>query len=130
MSIFRRDKASVDNLCHHCFNCSQINTCEYLKIRRFYILLLTILHIFFIKLISEHSNTNRRKAFFRFLLRLYLTLSVPENLKNSIFEMPIITQTLNIKNLRTISAKSINLHTIRKLIEYSLKNNDNCFLHF
>ena len=40
----------------------------------------------------------------------------------SIFEMPIITQTLNINNLRTTSAKSINLHTIRKLVEYSLKN--------
>ena len=38
-------------------------------------------------------------------------------MKNSIFEMPIITQTLNIKNLRTTSAKSINLHTIRKLVE-------------
>ena len=50
-----------------------------------------------------------------------LTLSVPEKLKNSIFEMPIIAQTLNINNLRTASAKSINLHTIRKLTEYSLK---------
>ena len=36
--------------------------------------------------------------------------------------MSIIPQTLNINNLRTISAKSINLHTIRKLIKYSLKN--------
>ena len=36
--------------------------------------------------------------------------------------MPIITQTLNINNLRTTSGKSINLHTIRKLDEYSLKN--------
>ena len=36
--------------------------------------------------------------------------------------MPIITQTLNIDNLRTTSAKSVNLHTIRKLVEYSLKN--------
>ena len=35
--------------------------------------------------------------------------------------MPIITQTLNMNNLRTTSAKSNNLHTIRKLIEYSLK---------
>ena len=38
------------------------------------------------------------------------------------FEMPIIQQTLNINNSRTTRAKSINLHTIRKLIEYSLKN--------
>ena len=51
-----------------------------------------------------------------------LTLSVEEKLKNSIFEMPIITQTLNINNLRTKSAKSIKLHTIRKLVEYSLEN--------
>ena len=39
------------------------------------------------------------------------------------FEMPIIPQTLNINNMRTASAKSINLHNIRKLIEYSLKKN-------
>ena len=51
-----------------------------------------------------------------------LTLWVLENLKNSVFEMPIITQTLNINNLRTTSAKSINLHTSRNLVEYSLKN--------
>ena len=52
----------------------------------------------------------------------YLTFSIPEKLKNSIFEMPIIPQTLNINNLRTTNAKSINLHIIRKLIEYSSKN--------
>ena len=33
----------------------------------------------------------------------------------------MIPQTLNINNLGNTSAKSINLHTIRKLIEYSLK---------
>ena len=53
-------------------------------------------------------------------LQKYLTLSVPEILKNLIFEIPIITRTLNINNLRTTSAKSINLHTIRKLVGYSL----------
>ena len=36
--------------------------------------------------------------------------------------MPIITQTSNINNLRTTSGKSINLHTITKLVEYSFKN--------
>ena len=36
--------------------------------------------------------------------------------------MPIVPQTLNLDNLRTTSAKSINLYTIRKLIEYSLKD--------
>ena len=36
--------------------------------------------------------------------------------------MPVILQTLNTNNSRTTTAKSINLHTIRKLIEYSLKN--------
>ena len=50
-----------------------------------------------------------------------LTLSVPEKLKNSIFQMPTILQTLNIDILRTTSAKSSNLHTIRKLIECSSK---------
>ena len=50
------------------------------------------------------------------------TLSVPEKSENFISEMPIITQTLNINNLRAKSAKSINLPTIRKLVEHSLKN--------
>ena len=36
--------------------------------------------------------------------------------------MPIITQNLNMNNLRTTSGKSINLHTIRELVEYSFKN--------
>ena len=35
--------------------------------------------------------------------------------------MPIIPQTSNINNLRGRSAKSINLHTVRKVIKYSLK---------
>ena len=56
-----------------------------------------------------------------FFFFFFLNLSVPKKLKNSIFEMPILTQTLNTNNVRTISAKSINLHTIGKLIEYSLK---------
>ena len=44
-----------------------------------------------------------------------------ENLKNSFIQIPIISQTLNINNQRTTSAKSINLCIIRKPIEYSLK---------
>ena len=36
--------------------------------------------------------------------------------------MPIISQTLNINNLRTTGAKSITLDSTRKLIEYSLNN--------
>ena len=36
--------------------------------------------------------------------------------------MSAIPQTLNISNSRTTCAKSINLHTTRKLIEYSSKN--------
>ena len=51
-----------------------------------------------------------------------LTVSVLEKLENLIFEMPIVTQTSNINNLRTTSANSFNLHTISKLVEYSLKN--------
>ena len=42
-------------------------------------------------------------------------------MKNTIFEISMIPQTLNIKNYRTKSAKSINLHIIRKLIKYFLK---------
>ena len=51
-----------------------------------------------------------------------LTLSVPEKLKNSIFLIQIISQTLNINNYRTTSARSINLHIIRKLFECFFKN--------
>ena len=47
--------------------------------------------------------------------------SVPENMKTSIFEKPIIPQILNIKNMSTTNAKSIDLHTIRHLIKCSLK---------
>ena len=36
--------------------------------------------------------------------------------------MPAIPQILSINNLRATSAKTITLHTIRKLIEHSLKN--------
>ena len=54
-----------------------------------------------------------------------LTLSLLEKLKNSIFEMPIIPQTLNINNSTTTRTKSINPHTIRELIEYSLKKGSN-----
>ena len=46
-----------------------------------------------------------------------LTPSVLEKLKNSIFEIPIVPQTLRIDNLRTTSAKSINLVTVCNLIE-------------
>lgn len=49
-----------------------------------------------------------------------LTISAPENSKNSIFEIPIIPKTSKINNLRTTGANSINLHTVRKLIENSL----------
>ena len=36
--------------------------------------------------------------------------------------MAIIPQTLNVDNLRTTNAKSINLHVIKKFIKYSFKN--------
>ena len=51
----------------------------------------------------------------------FLTISVPKKFKKFIFEIPRIAQVLNINNLRTTSAMSINLQTIRKLIEYSLE---------
>ena len=45
-----------------------------------------------------------------------------KNEKLDFFEMSIVPQTLNIKNYRTTSAKTISLVIIRKLIEYSFKN--------
>ena len=51
-----------------------------------------------------------------------LTPSVLVKLKEWIFHMSIIPQTLNTNSFRTASAKSISLHTIRKFTEYSLKN--------
>ena len=52
------------------------------------------------------------------VFKFCLTFSVPEKLKSSIFEIPIISQTLNINNMKTTSAKSIKLYTFRKLMEY------------
>ena len=51
-----------------------------------------------------------------------LALTVPEKLKNSFFEIPIIPESSNMNSLRTTSTKSTNLHTITKLVEYSLEN--------
>ena len=58
----------------------------------------------------------RKKGALNFL-KIFLTILVLEKLENSIFEMPIFLQTLNINNLKATSAMSINLHTTRKLIE-------------
>ena len=54
----------------------------------------------------------------------YLILSVLEKLKNSIFEIPIIPQTLNINKWRTTSVKSINLNIIRKLVTFSWRRSE------
>ena len=51
----------------------------------------------------------------------YLTISIPEKSRNSIFKIPIVPQTLSINNQRTTSTKSINLDITRKPIKYSLK---------
>ena len=53
---------------------------------------------------------------------IFFTLSLPKKLKNLNFKISIIPKTLNIKNIGTTNAKSINPHTIRKLINCSLKN--------
>ena len=62
---------------------------------------------------------------FEWFLILFLILFnlsvVSEKLKNLVYEMPIISLALNISNLRTKSKKSINQHTITKLIKCSLK---------
>ena len=49
-----------------------------------------------------------------------LTLSVSEKLKNSIFEMPIIPQILNINNFRITNAKSYYLHTTLESLSNTL----------
>ena len=76
--------ATKECLCYH-----ELNMCKYLKIR-FYICLLTILQIFFIKLISEHSivtliliqNTKKQKVFFCFLL-IYCILHNTISIRNT-----------------------------------------------
>ena len=76
-----------------------------------------------LKLLEKWLTYKLRR--FWMILKLFwfcLTLSIPEKWKNSIFEMPIIPQPVNINNLRTTSPKSISLLIIRKLIEYSWKN--------
>ena len=55
---------------------------------------------------------------FWFCLKFWAT----KKFKNSILEMPIITEILNINNLITRRGNYINLHTIRELIEHSSKN--------
>ena len=76
-----------------------------------------------LELLGKKLTYNLRRFWKVFKVFLFcLTLSVLEKLKKSIFERLIIAQTLNINNLKTTSAKSISLHTIRKLIEYSFKN--------
>ena len=51
------------------------------------------------------------------LFSFCLTLSLPEKQRKLTVDMPIITQVLNINNLRATSAASIKLHTIRKFIK-------------
>ena len=68
----------------------------------------------FLKWLGKWLSSKDRR--FWMLLKFfwfYLTFRVPQKLKNSIFEIPIIPQILNIK--------SINLDIIRKFIQYTLK---------
>ena len=67
------------------------------------------------------ENKISKSVWILFKASRFLSLSVPAILKSSIFEIPIIPQTLKMNNLRTASAKSINVHTIRKLIKYFWK---------
>ena len=76
----------------------------------------------FLKLIGKWLTYKRRKFSMVFKIVWFcLTLSLPENLNNSIFEKPIISQILVINNSRTIRAKSVNLQTLRKWIEYNFQ---------
>ena len=70
LRIFKRNEASVDHLCYYLFQLQSnannegvllltwIKHMRIFKIRRLYIYLLTILQVFFIKLISEYSIVN------------------------------------------------------------------------
>ena len=76
-----------------------------------------------LKLLGKWLNYQLRRFWIVFKFFWFcLSLSILVKLKNSIFEMPIITQTLNINDMRITIANSINLDNIRKVVEYSLKN--------
>ena len=69
------------------------------------------------------SDWFERLGGFEWILNFFsFTPSEPKKLKDSIFDIRVILQTLNITNLRSTGAKSINLHAVRKLIECSLRN--------
>ena len=76
---------------------------------------------------NKDNSTFPLLSTFQLLHYMYIynlkSISVVEKLKNSIFEIPVIRQSLNMNNQRTKSAKPINLDIIRKLIKYSFKNN-------
>ena len=67
----------------------------------------------FIKLIKYQCKLSQVNVF---ILNGLLTLSLPEKLKNSIFEMPIIPQILNINNSGTTEAKSIHLKRLLNIL--------------
>ena len=69
------------------------------------------------QLLEKWLNYKIRRFWMVFeFFRFCLSLSVAQKLKNSIFQMPIITQTLNINNLRTTSAKFINPTPLENLL--------------
>ena len=72
------------------------------------------------KLLEKRLTNKLRK--FRMVFKFFwfcLTLLVQKKFKNSIFEITIIPQTLNVNNLRTTIAKFINLVIFTELIKYS-----------
>ena len=72
-------------------------------------------HTFF-KILLLECRLVLSQEFLKYLYFFYynLTFSVPQKLKNSIFEIPIIPQTLNIN--------SFNLEIIKKFKQYIFKN--------
>ena len=75
--------------------------------------------------VLERWLTYKLTKEFSMLFKLFYILFNPfttGNRKNRIIEMWIVPQTLIINNVRTTSTKSINLHTNRKFIKYSLEN--------
>ena len=83
--------------------------------------------IAFLSVLSQTSSRGKGKIpwsmvwVLEFVCHLYVQLYMYKS-KNSIFEFPLIPQTLNISNRRTTRAKSMNLDIIINLIRHSLKN--------
>ena len=87
-STTRQNEASVNTWCmylkcsqmptkNECLCCHELDACDYFKIKGLYIYLVTILQIFFIKLINEHVVINLililgNGKFFSFVMTIHI----------------------------------------------------------